>query len=303
MSLSGSVGINVLNVLLIEQESSSGGASSRVISALDPQIAHAKGLRGIVHTTVHAESPTIASRTQTIVVSSNSVVLRIDVSDTGIGIARDQFDTLFNPFSQVDGTSTRKFGGTGLGLSIVKGLVQLMGGKVLVESTLGHGSTFSLLIPVMKHADPVVPYQMSLDALRQEQEDIRLQKELPLRNYHILVVDDVVVNRVVLETKLREMGAKIQSAPNGRIAVELALEAEKEKSPFDFVLMDLQMPIMDGFEATRTLRQRGFAKPIVALTANRDSNEQAIASGCNQVLLKPADRSMLLNTITGLVPK
>jgi len=106
---------------------------------------------------------------------------------------------------------------------------------------------------------------------------------------------------LVVQTKLVGMGATVEEATNGQIAMDLVFEAEKTKSPFDVVLMDLQMPIVDGFEATRTLRQHGFRKPIVALTANYDSEEQAIDAGCDCVLRKPTDREMLLNTITTLM--
>ena len=131
--------------------------TSLATPSLSPQIAHAKGLRGVIQSVEHVEQQTIIH--QPTVLKSiwrllpNVSILRIDVSDTGIGIAPDQFDVLFKPFSQVDESLTRKFGGTGLGLSIVKGLVQLMGGSVLVESQLGRGSTFSVLIPFNELVD------------------------------------------------------------------------------------------------------------------------------------------------------
>jgi CheY-like chemotaxis protein len=127
--------------------------------------------------------------------------------------------------------------------------------------------------------------------------------KLPLQGYHVMIVDDVQVNRLVVETKLRDMGANVQCASNGRAAVNMILEAEQSESPIEFVLMDLQMPVMDGFEAARLLRQRGFTKPIVALTANQGSDEQAIESGCDRVLLKPATREILLGVITELTLK
>jgi signal transduction histidine kinase/CheY-like chemotaxis protein len=274
------------------------------VTFLHPQIAHAKGLRGVSHITELVGQQTASHQlppSGTLQdLSYDALVLRIDVSDTGIGIAREQFDTLFKPFSQVDGTSTRQFGGTGLGLSIAKGLVQLMGGTIQVKSELGHGSMFSVFIPVEEYVDPKIKSPAPPKCVPQESGVVPSDKSLPLHGYNILVVDDVVVNRIVVETKLLEMGAKVQGAKNGRIAVDLVLESEQAKEPFDFILMDLQMPIMDGFEATRTLRQWGFKKPIVALTANHDSNEQALAVGCNKVLLKPADAHILLHTITEL---
>ena len=277
--------------------------TSSPVPFLNPHIAQAKGLRGMVPiASAEQSSQHTINPSQTLEMWKTlptALLLRIDVSDTGIGIAKEQFGTLFKPFSQIDDTSTRKFGGTGLGLSIVKGLVELMGGDVQVESTPGRGSTFSVFIPVSGSDDSVIRY-------KKRQFNSRAQSQngsLPLQGYHVLAVDDVVVNRIVVETWLRDMGAKVQGAPDGQIAIDSVLKAEESDLPFDFILMDLQMPVMDGFEATRTLRQRGFTKPIVALTANRDSDKEAIEAGCNLILSKPSDRKALLNTIVRLVRK
>ena len=276
--------------------------SSQTIPFLSPQIAHARGLRGMVHV-AHSEQTglqTLYNLSQTLDkwrASPTALLLRFDVSDTGIGIAEEQFGTLFAPLSQVDDTSTRKFGGIGLGLSIVKGLAQLMGGDVQVTSKLGQGSTFSVFIPVNRCEDSDVPHPHK-KRLPQPQET--QPESLPLHDYVVLVVDDVMVNRIVVETQLREMGAKVQNAPNGKVAVDLVSEAETPDRSFDFILMDLQMPIMDGFEATRTLRQQGFNNPIIALTANRDSTRKAVDAGCNVVLSKPLDRETLLNAVFSL---
>ena len=281
-------------------------ATATPVPFLSPQIAHAKGLRGMTHV-ASAESAglrTTAGLSQTLEawrILPTALLLRIDVSDTGIGIAKEQFGTLFKPFTQVDDTSTRKFGGVGLGLSIVKGLVELMEGDIQVSSKPGQGSTFSVFLPVSGREDSVFQYKKQQP---QPQPQIHSHQGLPpLQGYHILAVDDVVVNQIVVETQLRNLGAKVQSASNGKIAVDLTLEAERSELPFDFILMDLQMPVMDGFEATRILRQRGFNKPIVALSANRDSDKEALESGCNLALAKPADREMLLDTIVSLAPK
>lgn len=280
--------------------------NSWIVPALDSNIAQAKGLRGVKHMIEDVKQRSIISSTSILLspqkLLAKSTVLWIDVSDTGIGIERDQFDKLFDPFSQVDDSSTRQFGGSGLGLSVVKGLIQRMGGTVHVESIVGYGSTFSILLPINEQECAAKTAGNSPPvAVCQKAGPTTQNNPLPLQNYKILVVDDVVVNRLVVETKLVDMGAKVQGATNGQTAVDMVLEAEKSTLPFDFVLMDLQMPIMDGFEATHTLRQRGFKKPIVALTANYDSKEEAINSGCNQVLQKPADWHTLLDTITALV--
>ena len=281
-------------------------ASSQASPApfLSPHIAQAKGLRGMVHVaeTEQAGLRTAVNPSQTLKVWQTlpfALLLRIDVSDTGIGIDKEQLGILFNPFFQVDDTSTRKFGGTGLGLSIVKGLAELMGGDVQVTSKPGHGSTFSVFLPISGHENSVARHKSQQPHSQTQAQ----QAGLPLLGYYILVVDDIIVNRIVVETRLRDIGAKVQSAPDGKVAVNLVLDAEKTELPFDFVLMDLQMPVMDGFEATRTLRQHGFKKPIVALTANRDSDNKAIKAGCNLVLSKPVEQNVLRDTIVSLVIK
>ena len=307
----GQITVHCSSILLSEEpeytetpySSSAYSPTTSPIPFLSPHIAQAKGLRGVVQmvSTEHSNLYTTNS-SQTLEkwkTLPTALLLRIDVSDTGIGIAKEQFGTLFKPFSQIDDTSTRKFGGTGLGLSIVKGLVELMGGDVQVASKPGQGSTFSVFIPVSGNEDSVIQYKK-----QQSYSQIHSQNDLlPLQGYSILAVDDVMVNRIVVETRLRDMGAKVQGAPDGMIAVDLALKAEGSDAPFDFILMDLQMPVMDGFEATRILRQRGFTKPIVALTANRDSDSEAIEAGCNLILSKPSNQAILLDTIVHLVRK
>jgi CheY-like chemotaxis protein len=159
------------------------------------------------------------------------------------------------------------------------------------------------LIPIRQLEEFDVHSSIVNYAAHQQPAAMGAQKDLPLHNYNILLVDDVTANLLVVATKLQDMGAKIQSASNGQVAVDLVFEAALHGVPFDFVFMDLQMPVMDGFEATKILRERGFTNPIVALTADHDSDGRAVKSGCNLVLQKPADRSTLLRTVINLAPK
>ncbi|MDR1483729.1 MAG: response regulator [Planctomycetaceae bacterium] len=255
-------------------------------------------------------------------------LLCIDVIDTGIGMTEEQVNYLFKPFTQVDESSTRKYGGAGLGLGIARGLAQLMRGDILIESELGKGSKFSLLLPIRLPesgisnptqilsnslqtptgrivnavATPHTPFSNFIGVansitLDNSATDVDVDLSLPLSGYRALVVDDGVVNLLVAEAKLRDAGAKVETATNGWAAIEKVIESEELGEQFNVILMDMQMPIMDGFEATRELRRRGFERPIIATTANFGSESETQAAGCDAVLTKPIDRDELLKAI------
>ncbi|MDR1140256.1 MAG: response regulator [Planctomycetaceae bacterium] len=258
-------------------------------------------------------------------------ILMIEVIDTGIGLSQKQIGRLFKPFSQADDSSTRKYGGTGLGLGISRGLARLMGGDINIKSELQKGSTFVVMIPVkfpekkdytetdnndfnsakinnVSKNMPTIPDQSVLPPDKPvpvssaEVETVVVPKDslpnsLPLSDYRILVVDDGVVNQLVAEAKLRDAGADVILASNGSLAIDKVAEAEQNGNTFDTILMDMQMPIMDGFEATQELRKRGFKYPILALTANFGDNEASLKAGCNAVLTKPLNQNELVNAI------
>ena len=193
--------------------------------------------------------------------------LRLTVHDTGPGIPKDVMRRLFVAFQQASASIAAEHGGTGLGLTISKNLAQLMGGGVTVESELGQGSSFHVLL----HA-PVAPAPTPA-----QQQRAVLQGE-------ILLADDNPDNRNLLVLYLKKMGLKVVTADNGRMALE-----QVERHAPDLVLMDMEMPEMNGVEATRALRAAGFCPPILALTAHTDAQEQQKArdAGCNDVLVKP----------------
>lgn len=198
--------------------------------------------------------------------------LRLEVKDTGLGISEDDRTRLFREFSQLDSSSTRSFGGTGLGLAICRRLVNVMNGEIGVHSAVGAGSTFWVEIP----AGPITPaIEQVLPAPGS------LSQEFSGR---VLVVDDNPINREVAIGLLTKLGVAAEGAANGYEAIALL-----EKSAFDLVLMDMQMPQMDGLEATRQLRSSGLTTPIVGLTANAfESDRQAcLEAGMNDHVAKP----------------
>jgi signal transduction histidine kinase/DNA-binding NarL/FixJ family response regulator len=215
-----------------------------------------------------------------------------DVQDTGVGLTPEQIARLFQPFVQADDSATRRFGGTGLGLTISRRLARLMGGDITVSSQPGMGSTFHAEI----EGGPVNPGEMlvgltegviELSVAEQNCEDIRLQGR-------VLLAEDGPDNQALISLLLRQAGAEVIVAENGRIAVTKA-RAEK----FDLVLMDMQMPELDGYGATSEMRRRGMTMPIVALTAHALAGDRAkcINAGCTDYLTKPVDRMELLRTL------
>jgi CheY-like chemotaxis protein len=219
--------------------------------------------------------------------------LAIDVSDTGVGIAPEALGRIFEPFSQADTTITRQFGGTGLGLSISRRLVEALGGRITVKSEPGAGSVFTATFETGSLAGVPMVGPESLGEGPYAPES-RSRSPLQLPAARILVVDDGEANRELLSVVLRRAGADVVTGENGRVAVELAKSQE-----FDAIVMDMQMPGMDGFTAARTLRELGTTKPIIALTADAlDGSEQKCrAAGCSDFLTKPIDMDSLLSVL------
>ncbi len=220
-------------------------------------------------------------------------VLCAEVSDTGIGMTSDQLARLFRPFSQADESITRKFGGTGLGLTISRQLAHLLGGEIEVQSELGVGSTFRLRVDGGSFAGVEMLADLSEAVLSPPPAASTAWQSVPLRG-RILLAEDGRDNQRLLSMHLRACGAEVIVADNGQIAMDLVT-----KSSFDLILMDMQMPVMDGYSAAAELRQRGSKTPIIALTAHAmaEDRKKCMDSGCTDYLSKPIDRDVLLKTV------
>ncbi len=225
-------------------------------------------------------------------------MLRIAISDSGIGMTPEQLGKIFQPFVQADSSVTRKFGGTGLGLTISKRIVKSLGGEIEVRSEANVGSVFSFVIEVGDISqEPRIGFEQFKQATRNLPRASQKISQLPPCD--ILVVDDGQANRRLIKLILEKAGCRVQEAEDGQIGFEKASAGN-----FAIVLMDMQMPVLDGYEATRKLREFGYQRPIIALTANAMTGDQLKCeqAGCNGFLAKPVEIDKLLLTIASFLP-
>lgn len=231
--------------------------------------------------------------------------LRFEVADTGIGMTQLQQATLFSDFSQADHSIARRFGGTGLGLSISRKLARMLGGDIDVKSEPGRGSTFTVLVdaPLAPGATMRQP-GTSVAAIAPIKD---AAKPAPasgeLNGQTILLAEDNADSQRLLAFHLKRAGASVMIVGNGRDAVTAFLTARASGHCFDLVLMDMQMPELDGFEATRQLRSAGVTTPIVALTAHAlaEDRQRCLEAGCDEHAPKPIERNRLIATCARLV--
>ena len=228
----------------------------------------------------------------------NEPHLIFNIIDTGIGISFKSQAELFQSFSQIEASHTRRFGGIGLGLALSRRLAQQFGGDVtLTQSEPGKGSTFTLNIPCGNLA--------GTKWIRHLYEDLEVvdspknkKDSVQLKNKKVLIVEDSVDNQEIFQFFLNSVGAKTEVIDNGEDAVKKA-----ENNPYDLILMDIQLPKMDGLEATRRIRSKGFTKPIIALTAHASAEEKinCLQAGCIDLITKPVTQVTLIKRIQTII--
>ncbi len=230
--------------------------------------------------------------------------IQFQVIDTGIGMTQDQQDKLFQPFTQADNSTTRQFGGTGLGLTISRRLAQILGGDIIIQSTQGQGSTFTVTVRTGS-LDGVAMVAGSNEPTQPDPHaSTKPASQTSKISARLLLAEDGADNQRLISFVLKKAGAQITVAENGRIAYENAMRAWQDGQPFDVILMDMQMPELDGYGATRKLREEGYSGPIIALTAHAmaSDRQKCIDAGCDEYTTKPINKLKLLSLIAGFLP-
>ena len=231
--------------------------------------------------------------------------LHFVIRDTGIGMSSEQLQRVFEPFTQADSSTTREYGGTGLGLTISTRLTELLGGELAATSAAGEGSVFRVILPTgsLGGVARIDDARAWLDARERETE--AASRELDAFPCRVLLAEDGVDNQRLIRAVLAPRVSEVAVAENGQAALEQAWAAEAAGEPFDVILMDMQMPVLDGYEATRRLRRRGYRGAIVALTAHamEGDRERCLAAGCDEFASKPIDRRALLELLFSLTQK
>lgn len=230
--------------------------------------------------------------------------ISFEVRDTGIGIKEDDLNDIFDMFTQVDSSATRRYGGTGLGLSLSRRLAEKLGGYITVSSQLQKGSCFVLTIDVgdmsnvemltQRKPDITEENVVSLSRPNMPKPKTMFAGGSPSVRGHVLLAEDMPENQRLMEFLLTRMGAEVQVVDNGQLALQAT-----EQSVFDVILMDMKMPVMGGLEAVHLLRKKGYKAPIVALTANAMADDKAncLMAGCDEFLAKPVDREELADVL------
>ncbi len=226
--------------------------------------------------------------------------LKIAVQDTGVGIPTEQIANIFEPFFQTDNSWTRQYGGTGLGLTISQRLAKLLDGEITILSAHGKGSTFSVILnQVLSDHFTWIKTMDIFPVMVNEMQDVEEDKSLSLSGARILLAEDGKDNQRLFALLLKKAGADVCVVDNGSDACREAMDTFRKGKPYDLILMDMQMPVMDGYTTTKMLRGKGYSLPIIALTAHAMSEEKqhCLDSGCDDYITKPILRDAFLAKI------
>jgi CheY-like chemotaxis protein len=227
--------------------------------------------------------------------------LQFDVIDSGPGMTAEQMAKVFDAFTQGDESTTRRFGGAGLGLTIAKGLTEILGGELHVAGEPGQGSRFTVTI----ETGPLEGVRMIAHCREAvaPREDVSPPSAVRLSG-RILLVEDGIDNQRLIAFILRRAGAEVTVAENGQEGLDAGREVLEQGQPFDVILMDMQMPVLDGYQAARRLRAAGYEGPIIALTAHAmtDDRQKCLDAGCDEYLSKPIDKETLLTKVAEALP-
>jgi CheY-like chemotaxis protein/HPt (histidine-containing phosphotransfer) domain-containing protein len=231
-------------------------------------------------------------------------MFHVDVVDSGIGMNPQQLEKVFSPFTQADVSTTRRFGGTGLGLTISRQLAVRMGGKLFVKSQPDIGSTFTLIIPndfPAKTIGQQVGDSLASKLQIETKGTLSMDSTPPslIGTIRVLLAEDGPDNQRLISLILTAAKMHVDIADNGQIAFEKAMAAQQADQPYHVILMDMQMPVLDGLAATRQLREAGYQRPVVSLTANamESDRRRCLDAGCDDYAQKPINRQMLIATI------
>lgn len=224
--------------------------------------------------------------------------LEFEVSDTGIGVPEEKLQAIFEPFVQADSSTRRDFGGAGLGLTISQRLARMLGGDVVARSNPDRGATFTASVSLGEaKPPPVLPTSVLSESI-----DSLLQR-LHARKWKALLVEDSADNQRLITYHLKKCGAEVEVAANGAQGVEAALDASANGKAYDVIFMDMQMPVMDGYEAVAELRKQGYSGWVIALTAHamKGDRQKCLQAGCDDYATKPIDRDAFVRQVARCV--